>query len=121
MAGRSAAHSFILTLAAAVGLGLAACEAPREAAVQDAVVQEVVVAEEVTVTQASVVEEMCDLENYRILVGMTEPMLEFVLLPPEHRILGPETAATTDYVSTRLNIWITDEPDGPMVSRISCG
>lgn len=100
MARRDSAYSFVLVLSCAC-LVVSGCQQVQEP-------------EE----HVRVPDQACDLETYRELVGMTESMLEFVHLPDGHRVLRSETAATTDYVPTRLNISVSDNRT---VTKVTCG
>lgn len=101
MARRDPAYSFVLVLICAC-LAVPGCQEVQPPA-------EPVAAPE---------NPACDLETYRELIGMTEAMLEFVHLPEGHRVLRTDSAATTDYVSTRLNISISEDRT---VTRVACG
>lgn len=103
MARRDPAYSFVLALTCAcLSLSVPGCQEVQPPA-------EPVAAPE---------DPACDLETYRELIGMTEAMLEFVHLPEGHRVLRTDTAATTDYMPTRLNISISENRT---VTRVACG
>ncbi len=104
MARRDPAYCFVLALTCAC-LAFSGC-------------QEVQQPEEPAEPVAAPAAPACDLETYRELIGMTEAMLEFVHLPDGHRVLRADTAATTDYVPTRLNISVSEDRT---VTRVACG
>ena len=61
--------------------------------------------------------DACGASGYRGLIGSP---LAAVTLPAglNARILGPDTAATTDFVPERLNLWVSRSG---LIERVYCG
>ena len=61
--------------------------------------------------------DQCGASGYQSLLGSN---IAAITLPADlnHRIIGPNTAVTKDYVLTRLNIY-TDE--NGVVTKVNCG
>lgn len=60
----------------------------------------------------------CGADALQELVDKTPEMMGMLELPASTRMLGPDTAATTDHIPDRLNITYDEEG---VVTRVWCG
>ena len=62
--------------------------------------------------------ESCGAADYRHLVGQPRSAVQGVPLPPDVRLIGPDTAVTMDHAPGRLNIRY--DASG-IIREVSCG
>ncbi|MEM1272497.1 MAG: I78 family peptidase inhibitor [Pseudomonadota bacterium] len=60
----------------------------------------------------------CGADELQDLVGQSPEMMGMIDLPEDTRMLGPDDAATTDFVPDRLNV---SYDEAGVVTRVWCG